>query len=363
MGDLQVGSKQKDDKYSSPTSMRGMLVEKGDNLEAVISVDVEEVDTFYNVAWKRFSKQLNVPGYRPGKAPREMLNQKHGHKVQELVTTALMDDFYKRSVKRLPGKVTGSPKFFYEKPATFGESFKFSFVIPKPEGFGQEGYTEEIESAVDELFDDSADKPALTSEDEPDHLRFDLDKYINVIEPPDISKVELKRVVIGINDQEVEERVEEYRRSHKMNDDEIAQHLKLSSVAELPSYFRNELGEERRTLGEWLLSKQVAPMVLVGSKLITSGGGRTELTGAAGLISDREERKKFMSVATVAVFFKIAEFEGMKEEIAAARSGTTSIDDFILLVSERVIKKAIIKEIHFESWAKAEEFIRRSADQ
>ena len=361
MSDLQISPGGKEDKYSSPHSMKAMIVAKGDELEGVIHVDVEEVDAFYNAAWKRFGSQLKVPGYRPGKAPRAMLERQHGRRMQELVTTSLMDDFYKRSVKRIPGPILGGPRFFYDKPATFGEPFKFSFVIPKPEGFSQEGDSGDMLTGDDSenLYEQLTGDGVLTSN------FMDLDDFIKTIEPPDLSKLSLTRVNIGISDQELEERFDEYRHDRKTSDEEIAQHLGLSSATELPNYFKNELREERSLLTKVLLHEQVKALV-TGNSSIYFNGQRMKLTKAAEIFKEKldgKDRKEFLLFATTAVFFKVAELEGMDKEIADTKNETILIDELITSVTERVIEKAIIKELHFESWAKAEESIRRSVNQ
>lgn len=359
MSDLQVAppSRKEGDNYGSPASMQTMFVENGDELEAVINVDIEEVDAFYDIAWKQCSNRLKVPGYRPGKAPRAMLEQKHGRKIQELVTRSLMDDFYQRSVKRIPGPVAGNPQFFYDKPATFGEPFKFSFVIPKPKGFSQAG-GKSLEN------DGSSEKPSgrVVGSGVPTDHTMGLDKYIEVIEPPELSELTLTRVIIDISDQEIEERFEEYRRSWKMNDDEIAQRLKLSSVTELPGYFKGEIREERSKFTEELLCRQVA-MVVVTKSAVVINGRRTEMAKMAKLNNDEESHEEFIPFTTIAVFFKLAELEGLEKEIADTKNNVMPLKGLISSVTKRVIEKATIEEIHLESWAKAEEFIGRLVEQ
>ena len=351
MGDLQVSPpSHKKNNHDLQTTMNAEVVEKNGNLEGVVQVDVEEVGATYDVVWRRHGRQLNVPGYRPGKAPRAMLERRHGRRIQGLVTTTLMDDYYRRIAESIPGSVGANPKFFYDKPATFGESFEFSFVIPKPESFS--------------LGDGSNGKSSgrATGEGVFSRHTFNTDAFVKIIEPPELGRVGLKRLIIDVSDREIEERLEEYRRSWKMTDDEIAQRLKLSSPAELPSYLKEELREKCSELAKDFMREQVTAIVVASSTIVLDGR-RIEVVDFAKTSKDDKSQLEFMSFTTVAVFFKIAELEGMEKEIADAKNNIIAIDGFISLVADRVIEKATIEEVHFESWAKAEEFIRRSVDQ
>ena len=360
MSDLQISPEgRRGSKHGLSSPMQAMFVDNGDEIEGVVHVDVEEVDAFYNVAWKHHGKKLKVPGYRPGKAPRAAIERVHGKKIQELVTMALMDDFYKRSVQRFTESPPNNPKLFYDKPATFGERFKFSFVIPKPKGFGQ---------VIKKSEDEKPERIPIGHADGHDAINqhsFNLEEYIRRVEPPDVSKVVITRVTIDVSDQEIEERFEEYRRSYKMNDDEIAQHLKLSSATELPRYFKDELKKERSELTDDLLFKQ-AIMMIIGESAVIFNGKRMEIAEMIKIATDKDEesRGRLLSFSAAATFCKIAEREGMEKELADAKKDTITIEDLMWLVMKRVIlKKAIIKEKRFESWAKAEEFIRRSEEQ
>jgi trigger factor len=65
-----------------------------------IEVPVEEVAQRFVQAYKELNRQVRVPGFRPGKAPQALLEQRYAKAVEEDVVRSLVPDFYDRAVRQ-----------------------------------------------------------------------------------------------------------------------------------------------------------------------------------------------------------------------------------------------------------------------
>jgi trigger factor len=65
-----------------------------------IEVPVEEVAQRFVLAYKELNRQVRVPGFRPGKAPQSLLEQRYSKAVEEDVVRSLVPDFYDRAVRQ-----------------------------------------------------------------------------------------------------------------------------------------------------------------------------------------------------------------------------------------------------------------------
>ena len=65
-----------------------------------IEVPVEEVAQRFVLAYKELNRQVRVPGFRPGKAPQALLEQRYAKAVEEDVVRSLVPDFYDRAVRQ-----------------------------------------------------------------------------------------------------------------------------------------------------------------------------------------------------------------------------------------------------------------------
>lgn len=74
--------------------------EKKDN-KVVLSVEVpkETVLKKYEEVYTKIAQEAKVPGFRPGKAPREVLEKHHGGLAREEVMKALITETYEKGVK------------------------------------------------------------------------------------------------------------------------------------------------------------------------------------------------------------------------------------------------------------------------
>src|SRR5688572_26513339 len=58
---------------------------------------------------KDFQKQANLPGFRPGKAPKEMVIRKYDKDIQDEVKRKLIGDSYREAIKEQKLDVLGYP--------------------------------------------------------------------------------------------------------------------------------------------------------------------------------------------------------------------------------------------------------------
>ncbi len=65
-----------------------------------IEVPAEEVTQRFSRAYTELNRQVQVPGFRPGKAPLAILEKRYAKAVEEDVIRSLVPDFYDRAIKQ-----------------------------------------------------------------------------------------------------------------------------------------------------------------------------------------------------------------------------------------------------------------------
>lgn len=74
-----------------------------------VELDAQSVDAAFESMTKDFQKQANLPGFRPGKAPREMVLRKYEKDIQDEVKRKLIGDSYREAIKEKKLDVLGYP--------------------------------------------------------------------------------------------------------------------------------------------------------------------------------------------------------------------------------------------------------------
>jgi trigger factor len=64
-----------------------------------IEVPSEEVNRHFSQAYAELSRQVHIPGFRPGKAPRALLEQRYAKAVEEDLVRRLIPDYYGKAVR------------------------------------------------------------------------------------------------------------------------------------------------------------------------------------------------------------------------------------------------------------------------
>ena len=76
--------------------------EKIENSKVVLTIDVgaEEFEKAVNKAYNKMRGKMNVPGFRPGKAPRKIIEGMYGAEVfYEEAVNIVLPDAYEAAVK------------------------------------------------------------------------------------------------------------------------------------------------------------------------------------------------------------------------------------------------------------------------
>lgn len=125
-----------------------------------VEVETEKVDEMFHTIEKDFQKQANLPGFRPGKAPREMVVKKFEKDIQDEVKRKLISDSYRKAVDDQKLDVLGYPdieeiQFGRGQPLQFAATVETApdFELPEYKGIPvkREARTvteEDVEKAV-----------------------------------------------------------------------------------------------------------------------------------------------------------------------------------------------------------------------
>lgn len=74
-----------------------------------VEIDTKEVDDAFDSMIKDFQRQASLPGFRPGKAPRDMVAKRYEKDIQEEVKKKLIPDAYRKAVDEQKLDVVGYP--------------------------------------------------------------------------------------------------------------------------------------------------------------------------------------------------------------------------------------------------------------
>lgn len=99
-----------------------------------ISVPVETVKEAEEKAARRYATSVRLPGFRPGKAPAQMVRKKFGEAIRQEAVEALVRDAYKEVIEKQDLRVASQPhvhdlKFEEGKPLTFEIHFELRPTI------------------------------------------------------------------------------------------------------------------------------------------------------------------------------------------------------------------------------------------
>ncbi len=169
--------------------MKSTLETLEDNrVKLSVEVDEEEFDSAVDAAFKRIAKEVRIPGFRPGKAPRRLLEAQFGHQVgREEAIRESMPEYYAKAVVEHDVDVIAPP----EIEITAGQEsgvVQFDAVVevrPSVNAGGYDGLRVQIPSPVpsDEEIDEQlkamrTQYAELTSVDraaaDGDHVTIDI---------------------------------------------------------------------------------------------------------------------------------------------------------------------------------------------
>ena len=84
---------------------------EGNKVKLSVEVDEDEFEKALDAAFRKIAREVRIPGFRPGKAPRRLLEARIGSEAarQEALRDAL-PDFYARAVKENEVDVIAAPE-------------------------------------------------------------------------------------------------------------------------------------------------------------------------------------------------------------------------------------------------------------
>ena len=93
-----------------------------------VELDVTAVDAAFDAITKDFQKQATLPGFRPGKAPRDLVLRKHGAEIKEEAKLKLIGDNYRKAVEEQKLRVLGYPDI-EEVQFERGQALQFTATV------------------------------------------------------------------------------------------------------------------------------------------------------------------------------------------------------------------------------------------
>ena len=175
--------------------------------ELEIEVDAETVDAAFSQAYKKYTKEAKISGFRPGKAPLSIIKSKYGDAVREDVLQELIENSYPKAIDEQQLKVASYPKISgYELKE--GTPLKYTAkvdILPEIEKLNYDGLVlpednievrdTEVDTVVEYLRKKHADiRPVTREAKEEDVVLADLEKTAdddNVLEGNSFQDVEI----------------------------------------------------------------------------------------------------------------------------------------------------------------------------
>ncbi|PYE49014.1 trigger factor [Deinococcus yavapaiensis] len=106
--------------------MAELLKREGNQVEFRVTVGKSDVQSAFNQVWSAVSRDVRVPGFRPGKAPRSVLEKRVGRGyVEGEVRDRLLDTFYPQAVRELQLNIVDAEI----TPETPQDGNDFSFTV------------------------------------------------------------------------------------------------------------------------------------------------------------------------------------------------------------------------------------------
>jgi trigger factor len=118
-----------------------------------VELDAKAVDEAFESMTRDFRKQVSLPGFRPGKAPRELVLKKYEKDIQDEVKRKLISDSYKQAVDEKKLDVLGYPdieeiQFGRGQALQFAATIETAPAFPLPEYKGLPA-KREVQSVTD----------------------------------------------------------------------------------------------------------------------------------------------------------------------------------------------------------------------
>jgi trigger factor len=106
-----------------------------------VELEAQKVDEAFDTVTREFQREASLPGFRPGKAPKEMVLRKYGKDIEDEVKRKLISDSYRKAVDENKLDVLGYPdieeiQFSRGQPLQFAATMETApeFELPEYKG-------------------------------------------------------------------------------------------------------------------------------------------------------------------------------------------------------------------------------------
>ncbi len=106
-----------------------------------IVVPASEVDSQYKKLVELYSKRARIPGFRPGKAPAQLVERHYGKDIREEVKDYLLSFGYRRALEQTKLNPVAAVDVADESPVLSGSPFSFKVTVDLPPAFDMPAYT------------------------------------------------------------------------------------------------------------------------------------------------------------------------------------------------------------------------------
>ncbi len=93
-----------------------------------VEVEAAQVDEAFEKTTKEYQRAANLPGFRPGKAPREMVLRKYSKDIEDETRRTLLNESYRKALDEQKLDVVGSPDI-EEIQFGRGQSYMFAATV------------------------------------------------------------------------------------------------------------------------------------------------------------------------------------------------------------------------------------------
>ena len=144
---------------AAPVAVETKVADTGTWAKSVeITIPVEEVDREYNSVLGELAGSVRLPGFRPGKVPRAVIEKRFGDDIKKQVTGNLLSRGVRSAIEKEKLSVIGEPHLDpsqytaeHGKPLTFKLDVEIKPVFEVGAYKGLEIEQEEIELLPDEM--------------------------------------------------------------------------------------------------------------------------------------------------------------------------------------------------------------------
>lgn len=91
-----------------------------------VNISAQEFETVYKKHLQRAAENAKIQGFRPGKVPVNLVEQRYGKNIRLEAVGELMDSHFQTAIKEQSLKIAGSPKMNQEPQVLVGQPVEFS---------------------------------------------------------------------------------------------------------------------------------------------------------------------------------------------------------------------------------------------